>query len=113
MAAAAAAPAADLPFALPVIEHLGRLRWKGQTWDQLADEAKKPYRPTAGDRLRDQLKDLPEWKDAVREARREAFTESLSEALFVLRCHVRDKDPVLAARVANDLARVGETRIRR
>src|SRR4051812_44358070 len=103
MSAAAPQPAADLPFALPVIGHLARLRWKGQDWDQLAVEAKKPYRPTAGDRLRDQLKDLPEWKDAVREARREAFSESLTEALFVLRCRVREKDPVLAARVANDL----------
>src|SRR5262245_18935342 len=96
-------------------ESLGRLavlRCQGQPWDAVADAAKKPHKPSAGDLLRDRLKDDPEWKRQVAAARREIYSDGLAEAVTVLRSWVRSKDPVLASRVANHLARIMETIIR-
>src|SRR5262245_42768849 len=96
-------------------EALGRLavlRCQGQPWDAVALAADKPYKPTAGDLLRDRLKDDPEWKRQVAAARREIYGDALAESVTVLRSWVRSKDPVLACRVANHLARIMETIIR-
>src|SRR5262245_54658540 len=97
-------------------EALGRLavlRCQGQPWDAVALAADKPYKPTAGDLLRDRLKDDPEWKRQVAAARREIYSDGLAEAVTGLRSWVRSKDPAPACRVANHLARSTRTSIRR
>src|SRR5262245_7601445 len=82
---------------------------QGQTWDQTAKAAKRPVVQSDGDRLRERLKDDPEWKRIVRETRRELIWDALAEGLTVLRIKARSTDEALAARAANFLVRVGET----
>src|SRR5262249_59305894 len=92
--------------------HLADLRNRGQTWDQTAEEAAKPYTPSAGDELRARLEADPEWRTVLRQSRPQLFADAMAHALHTLRVLVRDEDPVMSARVANHLARIGETFIR-
>src|SRR5262245_39105383 len=92
--------------------HLADLRNRGQTWDETAEAAAEPYEPTPGEKLRARLAADPQWRKVLRDSRKELFADALAESVHILRIHVRDKSPALAARVANHLARIGETFIR-
>jgi hypothetical protein len=96
-------------------QHLARLavlRCQGQSWDLAAKEMKRPLVLTDGDRLRERLKDNPEWKKVLSQTRRELVFDAMAEGITVLRVKARSQDEILAARAANHLVRIGETVIR-